>query len=336
MTPSRSCGKNFGTLEFARKYAKVSVLGGDGRIKDKKDYFPGENSRKRRTASKPHPRDESVGTNQVRIVNGQPVEIGAIPHQAALRESSDPDIVFCGGTIIAAKWVVTAAHCTDRMRSREIVVTAGHLTNNIRAARAEPNFQETRVESIIEHKDWDVREVVSDIVMLKLAKALIFSQAVYPACLPPPSFRSDREVYTTSARQKEGTICIISGWGKTEGLGDNSRLQSATLPIMKLSQCNQLLGAGMLPDERNLCAGYLQGGIDTCQGDSGGPLTCNIEGSWTVTGVVSWGIGCADRKSPGAYTRVTQFTEWINHVQAECDNPSSRQCKTLTYRQNPR
>ena len=93
---------------------------------------------------------------------------------------------------------------------------------------------------------------------------------MYPACLPPVNFRSDREVFTTSTRQKEGTICIISGWGETEGKGDTpgrypSRLQSATIPIMKRSQCNQLLGEGMLPDDRNLCAGYLRGGIDTCQ-----------------------------------------------------------------------
>ena len=88
---------------------------------------------------------------------------------------------------------------------------------------------------------------------------------MYPACLPPVNFRSDREVFTTSTRQEEGTICIISGWGATEGKGDNSTLQSATVPIMKNSQCNQLLGEGALPDDRYLCAGYLSGGIDTCQ-----------------------------------------------------------------------
>ena len=92
---------------------------------------------------------------------------------------------------------------------------------------------------------------------------------VYPACLPPINFRSDRTVYTTQSEQKNGTICTVSGWGKTEGKGDNTRLQSATIPIMERSQCNSLLGKNdrgsyYLPDDRSLCAGYLNGGIDAC------------------------------------------------------------------------
>ena len=75
-TPSRTCGKNFGTLEYARKYPKVSLLDSDGRIESKSDYFPYGQSRKRRTAQKPHPNERTGDKNSIRIVNGQPVESG--------------------------------------------------------------------------------------------------------------------------------------------------------------------------------------------------------------------------------------------------------------------
>ena len=42
-----------------------------------------------------------------------------------------------------------------------------------------------------------------------------------------------------------------------------------------------------------------------------GPLTYNDEGHETVVGVVSWGEGCADKRYPGVYARVTEALPWI-------------------------
>ena len=46
---------------------------------------------------------------------------------------------------------------------------------------------------------------------------------------------------------------------------------------------------------------------DSCAGDTGGPVVCNDE----LQGLVSKGVGCARRNSPGVYTKVCYFTEWI-------------------------
>jgi hypothetical protein len=53
------------------------------------------------------------------------------------------------------------------------------------------------------------------------------------------------------------------------------------------------------------------------QADSGGPLMVGDEGLITVVGVISTGIGCAQPKLPGLYTRLSSYSTWIRtHIQA--------------------
>ena len=61
-----------------------------------------------------------------------------------------------------------------------------------------------------------------------------------------------------------------------------------------------------------ICAGYPgDGGKDACQGDSGGPFVCHSDGKAIITGIVSWGNGCALPEYPGVYSRVTHVLDWI-------------------------
>lgn len=55
---------------------------------------------------------------------------------------------------------------------------------------------------------------------------------------------------------------------------------------------------------------------DTCQGDSGGPLQVHLPSSsiFKVVGITSFGAGCGLIESPGVYTRVSHFIQWIENI----------------------
>uniref|UniRef100_A0A8C0B7E1 Transmembrane serine protease 4 n=1 Tax=Buteo japonicus TaxID=224669 RepID=A0A8C0B7E1_9AVES len=98
------------------------------------------------------------------------------------------------------------------------------------------------------------------------------------------------------------------------------RQQQAHLPalfrrgvkLIDAESCNLAAYHGEVT-EKMLCAGLPQGGVDTCQGDSGGPLLYSGR-HWQVVGIVSWGQGCGTPSTPGVYTSVRAYLNWIYAV----------------------
>jgi len=126
-----------------------------------------------------------------------------------------------------------------------------------------------------------------------------------PVCLPHP------DVCFSS-----GMTCVVTGWGLTEERGKLAdTLQVVGVKLMERSQCIQYAGYSEIA-ETMLCAGFEKGEHDACSGDSGGPLVCRMsegsaKGAWVLHGIVSWGYGCARPNSPGIYTDVVQYLDWI-------------------------
>ena len=138
-----------------------------------------------------------------------------------------------------------------------------------------------------------------------------FNYMVSNVCLPDESY-CQADGPQTSPRP--GNRCMSAGWGKTEESGTQSdEMREVQIPI--LEECKKSYNN----IEYQVCGGYNEGGKDTCQGDSGGPLFCEHPdgpGRWYLGGIISHGIGCARPDSPGVYTRVCKYTNWIQAVLA--------------------
>jgi secreted trypsin-like serine protease len=158
-----------------------------------------------------------------RIVNGKTAP-SPIPWQVHLRQGSPTDFTFfCGGTIIDAKTILTAARCyaTKNLNAANFFITAGIVD------RFDDAGQSAFVEEIILHESYTsptcestsilCTSPTNDIAILKLKTPLAFNDKVQQACLPDASF-----VPTGKA--------VASGWGFTVPSAEETLLPDDRFP----------------------------------------------------------------------------------------------------------
>ncbi|XP_077068336.1 trypsin-like [Siphateles boraxobius] len=254
-----------------------------------------------------------------KIVGGQDASAGSWPWQVSI-QSVKLGGHFCGGSLINKDWVLSAAHCFQSSSIGTIRIYLGRRSQS----GSNPYEEHRTVSRFINHPNYNNPSGDNDIALLQLSSSVTFSDYIRPVCLA-----------ATGSVFAAGTESWVTGWGMLQDGGTQipDILQEVMIPIVSNSDCDNAYGGGITSNM--ICAGLLnQGGKDSCQGDSGGPLVSRNGSHWIQSGIVSFGVGCADPKYPGVYARVSRYQDWI-YMYMGSNQPGFVEFNSSGFRSSP-
>ncbi|CAH0475616.1 unnamed protein product [Peronospora belbahrii] len=230
-------------------------------------------------------KEESTGltiNDEARIFDGSEANPSQFPFVVSLRKDKAGGKTYCGGTLIASQYVLTAAHCV-KTDVATIYASIGSASGS-----GTSDGQQIKVIRGYRHPKYNQSAHLYDIGMFKLEKAVEAETIELGA--------------VNGSDNKVGHIATVAGWGLTETGSQSLLLEKVNVPIISNAECNKQYNNRIT--EGMLCAGDGEG-KDTCSGDSGGPLIANN----VLIGIVSWGGKCG--VNSGVYTRISYVRDYI-------------------------
>ena len=239
-----------------------------------------------------------IASTTARIQGGNDTEPGEFPWAAALMRQKN-EKPFCGASVIAPQFVLTAAHCLSNEDKKEVTVRLGAHTIKPNED-PEPESRDFEIENWMIHNDYEFP--INDVAVIKLKSKIEYSDSIRPICLPLEEYQIE-----------PGKNITVIGWGYFIFRGDRAQvLQKVVLKAISNEQCADEYVNDTKIASSMFCTKTLNKGH--CPGDSGGAaMIRNSKKQWAVVGVVSgnWGCGKRDIQYPDYYPRIDEYLDWI-------------------------
>ncbi|KAH8258206.1 hypothetical protein KR038_007676 [Drosophila bunnanda] len=243
------------------------------------------------------------------VFQGTPLQRGQIPWLVGMferRESNGP-IFFCGGSLIGASTVLTAAHCFRIPGFRDLPAsrTAVSLGRNSLDLLSDGEFRS--VSQLLIHDKYQYEQYTeADLALVRLETPVPLNDYIVPICLWSSSNRLDLP---------QGEKTYVAGWGPDEsGTGNSDVAKLADMNIVSEANCHRQLPPGPLFQPSTLCAQKADTG--PCSTDGGGPLMLREGGVFVLRGVIAGGAldrerNTCDLSRPSVFTDVAKHIDWV-------------------------